>query len=168
MSKEKQWQIFCFHCCYLFSKWRTNRFTCFIFFEKDGITSVPTAVLYFALSHWFLLILGHGGNQVSPRTRNASIYVTSSRQFSFAMMRRPKRSMIKRMFQISLILLTIMAFGTFVMSAIMRNVRSNSIKSEPTANKIVINMVRPAAGTLQQQASTDEAWTWWMVVKWNL
>lgn len=65
--------------------------------------------------------------------------------------------MIKRMFQISLILLTIMAFGTFVMSAIMRNVRSNSIKSEPTANKIVINMVRPAAGTLQQQASTDEA-----------
>lgn len=89
-------------------------------------------------------------------TRNP-IYATMSRQFQLPMMKKPKRSILKRMFQISLLLLTIMAFGTFVMSVIMRNVRSNNIKSQPSANKIVINMVRPATGTLHQQSSTDEA-----------
>lgn len=61
------------------------------------------------------------------------------------------------MFQISLLLLTIMAFGTFVMSAVMKNIRSNNTKSQPDTNKIVINMMRPATGTINQQPSTDEA-----------
>lgn len=50
-----------------------------------------------------------------------------------------------------------MAFGTFVMSAVMKNIRSNNTKSQPDTNKIVINMMRPATGTINQQPSTDEA-----------